>query len=206
MSSHSKHRVYIPTNARSNQYLLAEIKTDESFYQHFDDAKSCYEQLSQRFFALTDAAGLRNVHMIANDKLPVVRYHVEATHFQTARQILFFYDPLVHEGQNLFITPDYQARKIRLLFLATGPELRAHAAQFHQQVMGVIAQLKAEPSMAEHRVFKHYIAGIPNVLNIAGHRHFVFNRRKPRIHFSLYCIRPLFWQAPIKISQRTAGG
>lgn len=152
MSSHSKHRVYIPTNARSNQYLLAEIKTDESFYQHFDDAKSCYEKLSQRFFALTEAAGLRNVHMIANDKLPVVRYHIEAMHFQTAKQILFFYDPVVHEGQNLFITPDYQARKIRLLFLATGPELRAHAAQFHQQVMAVIAQLKAEPSMADCQI------------------------------------------------------
>ena len=152
MSNHSKHRVYIPTNARSNQYLLAEIKTDEAFYQHFDNAKSCYDKLSQRFFSLADAAGLHNVHMIANDKLPVVRYHIEAMHFQTAKQILFFYDPVVHEGQNLFVTPDYQARKIRLLFLATGPDLRAHAAQFHQQVMSVIAQLKTEACLTDCQI------------------------------------------------------
>lgn len=144
MASHSKHRVYIPTNARSNQYLMAEIKTDDAFYQHFDSAQTCYETLSQRFFALAEQAGLHNVHMIANDKLPVVRYHIEAMHFQTSKQILFFYDPAVHEGQNLFISPDYQARKIRLLFLATGPDLRAHAAQFHQQVMNVVAKLKDE--------------------------------------------------------------
>ncbi|MDF2179939.1 DUF3083 family protein [Aliiglaciecola sp. CAU 1673] len=152
MASHNKHRVYIPTIAKSNQYLLAEIRTDESFYQGFASAQEAYETLSQRFFALAEQAGLHNVHMIANDKLPVVRYHHEAMHFQTNRQILFFYDPAIHEGQNLFVTPGYQARKIRLLFLATGADIRSHSAQFHQQVMGVIEHLKSALPTADCQI------------------------------------------------------
>lgn len=142
MTHHNKHRVYLPTHAKSNQYVLAEIRADEDFYQGYATVESAYDRLCQDFFALAQQAGLHNVHMIANDKLPVIRYHHEAMHFETNRQILFFYDPAVHEGQRLFMTPGYQARKIRLLFLATGTDIRSHSAQFHQQVMGVIEKLK----------------------------------------------------------------
>ncbi|ALS98049.1 DUF3083 family protein [Lacimicrobium alkaliphilum] len=142
MAINSKHRVYIPTNAKSNQYILAEIKPDEAFYRHYQNPAECYQKLSQQFFALADEFGLHNVHMIANDKLPVVRYHHEAYCLQTEKQILFFYDPQYHEAQNLFTKPDYQARKIRLVFLATGTEIRAHAAEFHSKVSQLLESLK----------------------------------------------------------------
>lgn len=90
MTSHNPHRVYIPTNARANQYLLAEFKPDAAFYQQFDSTEQAYQQLAQQLFSLAEAHGLRNVQLIANDKLPVVRFHQEAYSLQTEKQILFF--------------------------------------------------------------------------------------------------------------------
>lgn len=142
MAINSKHRVYIPTKAYSNQYILAEIKPDQAFYNHFQSASECYQQLSQQFFVLAEKFGLHNVHMIANDKLPVVRYHHEAYCLQTEKQILFFYDPQYHEAQNLFTKPNYQARKIRLVFLANGPDIRARAADFHSKVSQLLLAFK----------------------------------------------------------------
>lgn len=138
MASHNPHRVYLPTNARSNQYLLAEIKTDDAFYAGFASAADCYQQLAQQLFALMEQFGLRNLQLIANDKLPIVRFHEEAYTLQTEKQILFFYNPKYHEGQGLFTTPGYQARKLRVVFLATGDELRAQAAVFHQKVVQLL--------------------------------------------------------------------
>ncbi|MCC5825618.1 DUF3083 family protein [Alkalimonas sp.] len=158
MASHNPHRVYIPTNAHSNQYLLAEIKLDDGFYSHYASSEDCYQGLAQQLFNLADALELRNVHLIANDKLPVVRFHTESYTFQTEKQILFFYNPRYHEGQNLFVTPGYQARKIRLLFLATGEELRSQAASFHGKVVQLLKQLKsqlAEPCAMKLRDHQH---------------------------------------------------
>lgn len=140
----SAHRAYIPTNAHSNQYILAEIKTNDEFYQAFASVEDCYARLSQRFFRAAEDASLHNVHFIANDKLPVVRYHTEFLAFQTERQILFFYNPLYHEAQNQFIKPDHKARKIRLLFLATGTDLRANSAEFHKKVQRVLKTFKSD--------------------------------------------------------------
>ncbi|MFN3710494.1 MAG: DUF3083 family protein [Alishewanella aestuarii] len=135
MASHNPHRVYISTTARSNQYLLAEFKPDAAFYQQFSSHEACYQQLAQQLFALLPQYDLRNVQLIANDKLPVVRFHQEAYTLQTEKQILFFYNPKYHEGQGIFSQPDYQARKIRVVFLATGEELRSQAAAFHSKVV-----------------------------------------------------------------------
>lgn len=151
MASHNPHRVYIPTNARSNQYLLAEIKPDAAFYAGFASVADCYQQLAQQLFALMTQYELRNVQLIANDKLPVVRFHEEAYSLQTEKQILFFYNPKYHEGQGVFTTPDYQARKLRVVFLATGEELRSQAALFHSKVVQLLTawqqQLPGRPAI-----------------------------------------------------------
>lgn len=138
----TQHKVYLPANAKSNQYILAEIKATPEFYQHYSSEQACYQQLSQQFFSLADSLNLHNVHLIATDKLPVVRFHTEAHVFQTAEQILFFYNPAYHEAQNLFSQNGYQARKIRLLFLATGNDIRANAADFHNRVLQLLQQLQ----------------------------------------------------------------
>ena len=138
----SQHKVYLPENAKSNQYILAEFKTSPELYGHYVGNGQCYQQLSEQLFKLADEYQLYNVHLIANDKVPVVRFHHEANTLQTAEQVLFFYNPLYHEAQNLISTPNYQAKKIQLLFLATGDNLRANAADFHRRVFSVLQQLK----------------------------------------------------------------
>ncbi len=143
MAISSQHKVYIPDTAKDSQYMLAEFQLSQAFFACFPDENSCYRQLSQQFFKLTDAAGLTNVHFIANDKMPVVRFHTEAFCFQTADQMLFFYNPAYHEAQHCWYNSHYRARKISLLCLATGDEIRNKAAGFHAKVQQVMLDFKA---------------------------------------------------------------
>ena len=154
----SQHKVYLPAQARDNQYLLAEfVLTDELLaafpandaakpYEHF------YQQLAQQFFELADAVQLHNVHVIANGKTPVVRFHQEAYVLQTAEQILFFYNPSYHEAQHSFYDAKVRARKISLLFLATEQPLRSNAAAFHQQVTTLLTELRNRLVLAELKI------------------------------------------------------
>ncbi|MBM7074067.1 DUF3083 family protein [Shewanella sp. 202IG2-18] len=122
-----KHRVYIPTSARSNQYITADIKVTPELIKHYDNLDALYHNLSNDIFRLSEEQELYNCQIIANDKLPIVRYHTEAYQFQTQEQIIFFYNPEYHEAQNLFVEKDYQPRKIRIVLLATGDDLRANS-------------------------------------------------------------------------------
>ena len=90
MASSTQHRVYIPTNARANHYLLAEITPTDDFYTSFSDIDSCYTRIAKQLFASCDEYELHNVHLLANDKLPVVRFHDESYQLETAKQMLFF--------------------------------------------------------------------------------------------------------------------
>lgn len=148
MAISTQHKVYIPDTAKDNQYILAELQLSEGFFASYADTYSCYQQLSQQFFQLCEQAGLKNVHFIANDKLPVVRFHTEAFSFQTADQMLFFYNPAYHEAQHSHFDPNYRARKISLLCLATGAEIRNQAAAFHRTVKAVLQEFKAQLPVA----------------------------------------------------------
>jgi hypothetical protein len=149
MAFSTQHKVYIPDTAKDSQYMLAEFQLSQAFFACYPDEGSCYRQLSQLFFKLTDAAGLTNVHFIANDKMPVVRFHTEAFCFQTADQMLFFYNPAYHEAQHCWSNDNYRARKISLLCLATGPEIRNNAAVFHGKVRQVIEEFQALLPLAD---------------------------------------------------------
>ncbi|NMR25867.1 DUF3083 family protein [Pseudoalteromonas sp. NEC-BIFX-2020_015] len=142
MASLSQNRVYIPTTARANQYILAEFKPSDNFYARFTYTEQCYERLTRQLFALCDEYELHNVHLIANDKLPVVRFHEEAYYLQTKKQILFFYNPRYHEAHKCFNNSEIPSKKIRFLFLATGDELRSNAAIFHTKVKKVLNTLQ----------------------------------------------------------------
>ncbi|MDP5459627.1 DUF3083 family protein [Alishewanella sp. SMS8] len=154
----SQHKVYLPAEARDNQYLLAEFALTDELLAAFPASnpakpfEQLYQQLSQQFFELADAAQLHNVHLIANGKTPVVRFHQEAYVLQTTEQILFFYNPSYHEAQHSFFDASIRARKISLLFLATDQPLRANAAAFHQKVTTVLQQLLAKLKMTETKV------------------------------------------------------
>jgi hypothetical protein len=147
------HKAYIPSNARDNQYILAEFAiTDEliklitpkfsknnaqPYYQF-------YQSLSQLLFTLSNDFGIKSSLFIANDKLVRVRYSQEMHLWQTSQQILFYYDPQSHELQNSFFDASIRAKKITLLFLASGDDIRQNAAILHQRVAGLIASFSQQ--------------------------------------------------------------
>ena len=50
MAIQNQHRVYIPTNARTNHYLLAEITPTTDFYKNFSNINCCYERIARELF------------------------------------------------------------------------------------------------------------------------------------------------------------
>ncbi|MGL5048603.1 MAG: DUF3083 family protein [Shewanella sp.] len=141
MSLSHQQKVYIPKEARTNQFITAEIKVTDELLSQYPDYQSCYQTLSRLIFNLAEQHDLRNVQVITNDKLPVVRFHTEAYCFQTTEQILFFYNPNYHEAQNLFSQENYRARKLRIVFLATGEDIRSNSASFHIKVRNLLTEL-----------------------------------------------------------------
>lgn len=186
MASQSQHRVYIPSNARANQYILAQFRPDDAFYAHFDTLANAYKRLQTQLFALCEEYQLHNVHFIANDKLPIVRFHDEPYCLETDKQILFFYHPSYHESHTGFCDTDYKATKISFLFLATGDELRAQAADFHRRVQKVLSALQ-EYAPYQDTVFK-----------IRDHQHLTYDlfsrlkRHKESYGYKLRTIAPRY--------------
>ncbi len=141
------HKAYLPGNMRDNQYILAEFSLTDDLLQRlsgkYSDKKpqpyyDFYQQLSEVFFKLTDEVELKNCQFIANDKLARVRYSQEMHQWQTNQQILFYYNPESHHLKKSFFDGNKRARKVCLLFLATGNDIRVNAASFHHKVRQVV--------------------------------------------------------------------
>ncbi|MBU2871159.1 DUF3083 family protein [Colwellia sp. E2M01] len=137
------HKAYLPGNVRDNQYILAEFNLTDELIQQFSEKYSeqkpqpyydFYQQLSTIFFELTDKLALGNCQFIANDKLARVRYSQEMHQWQTNQQILFYYNPASHHLKKSFFDGSKRAKKVCLLFLATGDDIRTNAANFHLRV------------------------------------------------------------------------
>jgi|TARA_B110000211_G_scaffold115789_1_gene134091 hypothetical protein len=146
-------KAYIPDNARDNQYILAEFTlTDQLLSQlpsHSNKDGSanyyaCYQTLAELLFNLSNSNGITNSLLVANDKLVRVRYSQEMHQWQTKQQIIFYYDPQQHVLQNSFFDASIRAKKITLVFLASGSEIRVGAAKFHQKVKALLASLSQQ--------------------------------------------------------------
>jgi len=141
------HKAYLPGNVRDNQYILAEFVLTDELLQRFSGKFSeekpqpfydFYQQLSELFFKLSDEVELNNCQFIANDKLARVRYSQEMHQWQTNQQILFYYNPESHHLKKSFFDGSKRSKKICLLFLATGNDIRINAAHFHRRIRQVI--------------------------------------------------------------------
>ncbi len=141
------HKAYLPGNVRDNQYILAEFSLTDELLQRLSGKYSeikpkpyydLYQELSSLFFKLTDEVEIDNCQFIANDKLARVRYNQEMHQWQTNQQILFYYNPESHHLKKSFFDGNKRAKKICLLFLATGNDIRVNAASFHQRVKQVV--------------------------------------------------------------------
>ncbi len=149
----TQHKVYIPSAARENQYLLAKIKITDELMAKFADVidssttnpfEKFYQKLSNTFFKINDELAIESSQFIANDKFPRVRFSPEKLTPQTDQQILFLYNPKYHYSQNSYFDGKKRAKKITLVFLANGDDIRLNAAKFHQQVKKAITLFAEE--------------------------------------------------------------
>ena len=157
----TQHKVYIPSSARDNQYLMAKIPlTTEILTKYADliDESSTqpyaqmYKKLATIFFNINDELSIESSQFIANDKFARVRYSPEKTISQTKQQLLFLYNPKYHTSQNTFFDGEIKAKKLTLLFLANGDELRVNSAAFHRQVINAITKFTAQIGINKQKV------------------------------------------------------
>lgn len=154
-----QHKVYIPSSARENQYLMVKFPvTDELLAKYADliDEKSdqpytsFYQALATLFFKTNEDLGLESTQFVANDKFTRVRFSPEKLTSETEQQLLFLYNPAFHTSQNSYFDGSKRAKKLTLVFLANGGELRINSAKFHVKVNKAVEafadKLKVEKS------------------------------------------------------------
>jgi hypothetical protein len=121
----NKEHVYLPADARDNQYILAEIpltdklldlvgadvdETSKKPYQKF------YQALSHQVFNIVETHDLTHVNFVANNRLVRVRYSGEQQVLHTEQQSFFFYCPEHNSTFKGYFDGAIRANKIKLLF------------------------------------------------------------------------------------------
>jgi len=155
------HKSNIPSNARDNQYVLAEFTITDELIKHFSSKKNIenpvsyydfYNNLAQRFFEYCEDFEVENCQFIANDKLARVRFNSEMHQWQTNQQILFYYNPETHQLKKSFFDANKRAKKVCLLFLTTGSDIRNNAANFHAKVTQLVQAYAASLSIDTNKI------------------------------------------------------
>lgn len=144
MSVSRQKKVYLPTATRKNQYITVSFPLTDELLGSYASLEACYHEFSQLVFKTADKFNLFNVHVVTTDKLPMVRFHSEAYCLSTEEQLRFFYNPAHHEANRLHTKEGYRARKLRVVLLATGEDLRSNSAAFHASVQKFIADIKPQ--------------------------------------------------------------
>ncbi|WP_114326900.1 DUF3083 family protein [Candidatus Colwellia aromaticivorans] len=150
------HKSYLPNSARDNQYILAEFTISDELIKRFSVKASTkkitpsttnnssenycefYQNLAKVLFDLSELFEVENCLFIANDKLTRVRFNQEMHQWQTNQQILFYYNPESHQLKKSFYDANKRAKKISLLFLTTGTNIRENAAGFHAKISQLV--------------------------------------------------------------------
>jgi len=151
-------RVYIPSTARDNQYILAEMKLTDRLLDlivgNIDENSpqpyaKFYRKLASSTFEIIEKHGLAHANMIANNRLVRVRFSDEQQVLHTAQQSFFFYSPKDNSTFKGYFDGAVRARKIKLLFLAKGEELRLNSAKFHQSVENAVREIAQTIGLSE---------------------------------------------------------
>ena len=165
-------RVYLPNDARDNQYILAEMMlTDELIEQVSGGIKQdsnkpyevFYRTLAHKVFEVVEEHGLTHVNFIANNKLVRVRYSGEQQVLHTAQQSFFFYCPEHNSTFKAYYDGAERTRKVKILFLATGDELRLSSGKFHHTVSQAIHTISQKIGLA------------PGTIKVRDHQHLTFD-------------------------------
>lgn len=159
------HTSYLPNNARDNQYILAEFTITNELIKRYSVKKSpftinnspennlpenygdFYKRLVKVLFDLSETFEIDNCLFIANDKLTRVRFSQEMHQWQTNQQILFYYNPEDHQLKKSFYDANKRVKKISLLFLTKGTQIRENAAQFHAKISQLVVAFANKTSI-----------------------------------------------------------
>jgi len=165
-------RVYLPSDSRDNQYILAEMMlTDqliESVVGSVDESsdkpyQTFYRKLAHKIFEVVEDHGLTHVNFIANNKLVRVRYSGEQQVLHTEQQSFFFYCPEHNSTFKAYFDGAIRTRKVKILFLATGDELRLSSGKFHSNVSKAIKAVSDK-------------IGLPaGAIKVRDHQHLTFD-------------------------------
>jgi len=161
-----QHKVYIPSSARENQYLLAKFAITDELIEKIagpidPDSNqpflAFYKKLADLFFKINDELDIESGQFIANDKFARIRFSPEKLTAQTEQQILFLYNSRYHFSQNAYFDASKKASKIHLLFLSNGDDIRHNSAIFHQKVVKAITKFTQQIDMPvqEMRICDH---------------------------------------------------
>lgn len=187
----TQHKVYIPATARENQYILAKFKvTDELIEKVVGNIDlsapqpyaEFYQKLSTVFFQACDEYGLESCQFVGNDKFTRVRYSPERMAAQTNEQILFLYNPVCHTSQSAWYDGSQRVKKITLVYLTNGEDIRAEAPLFHKKVNQAIAKFIADVG---------FEAG---ALRVCDHQHLtydLFSKEKGLTGTQTHKLRPI---------------
>jgi len=151
-----QHKVYIPSSARENQYLMAKISLSDELLEKYSDLidlnadapyEKFYQKLADDFFTINDDLAIESTQFIANDKFARVRFSPEKMTAQTKQQVLFLYNPKYHASRNTFYNGQNKAKKITLIFLANGNDIRIQSAKFHRKVKQALESFAKQASI-----------------------------------------------------------
>jgi len=171
-----KHRtsdkVYVPTNARDNHYIIAEMPlTDqliELIGEEVDSASAVpyqkfYQKLVKLVFAVIDECQIEHANFVANNRLVRVRNSDEQQVLHTDKQSYFFYNPMHNSTFKGYFDGAVRSNKVKFLFLATGENLRENAAKFHQKVFNAV------------NIISQRIGLKPDELKVRDHQHLTYD-------------------------------
>ena len=193
------HKSYIPNNARDNQYILAEFTITDELIQRLSknsnlgkslkqgEYHELYQTLAKVLFDLSELFEVENCQFIANDKLARVRFSQEMHQWQTNQQILFYYNPENHQLKKSFFDANIRTKKIALLFLPSGQNIRENAASFHAKISQLV------------RAYTKKIAIDESDVRLRDHQHItydLFAKNKPtnkdnRLATQAHKLRPI---------------
>jgi hypothetical protein len=187
----AQHKVYIPSSARENQYLLAKFSVTDELLAKFSDKSEkdsdqpylgFYKKLSKLFFEVNEELNIDSGQFVGNDKFTRVRFSPEKITAQTKQQILFLYNSLYHRSEHAYYNGARKAKKISLVFLSNGNDIRHDSAKFHKKV------LKAITLFAEK-------VGLPkDAFRVCDHQHLtydLFAKEKGDEGLQVHKLRPL---------------
>jgi len=152
-----KHRasekVYVPSNARDNHYVIAEMPLTDELISLVGEAvdlsleqpyQKFYQKLTKMAFDIVEQCNIQHANFVANNRLVRVRNSDEQQVLHTDKQSYFFYSPRHNSTFKGYFDGAIRSNKIKFLFLATGENIRENAAGFHQKVFQAVSILSQQ--------------------------------------------------------------